>query len=77
MRQTAFHPARRRWPVLGVALGALLVAACSETPKLPGVPPADEEIGRPLSSVRSGAPLRNADVAGRPQAEQARRALGA
>ncbi|WP_432760348.1 hypothetical protein, partial [Pseudomonas aeruginosa] len=24
MRQSAFHHARRRWPVLGVALGALL-----------------------------------------------------
>ncbi|EQC0148935.1 hypothetical protein ACY0MC_006311, partial [Pseudomonas aeruginosa] len=35
MRQSAFHHARRRWPVLGVALGALLVAACSETPKVP------------------------------------------
>ncbi|WP_439899480.1 hypothetical protein, partial [Pseudomonas aeruginosa] len=23
MRQSAFHHARRRWPVLGVALGAL------------------------------------------------------
>ncbi|MBM2516173.1 hypothetical protein JQS64_07395 [Pseudomonas aeruginosa] len=55
MRQSAFHHARRRWPVLGVALGALLVAACSETPKVPGVPPADEEVGRPLSSV---APVR-------------------
>ncbi|MFO6042340.1 hypothetical protein, partial [Pseudomonas aeruginosa] len=54
MRQSAFHHARRRWPVLGVALGALLVAACSETPKVPGVPPADEEVGRPLGSVRSG-----------------------
>ncbi|MCV4388318.1 type II secretion system protein GspD, partial [Pseudomonas aeruginosa] len=77
MRQSAFHHARRRWPVLGVALGALLVAACSETPKVPGVPPADEEVGRPLSSVRSGAPLRSADVRERPQAEQARRALSA
>ncbi|MFP8932792.1 type II secretion system protein GspD, partial [Pseudomonas aeruginosa] len=77
MRQSAFHHARRRWPVLGVALGALLVAACSETPKVPGVPPADEEVGRPLSSVRSGSPLRSADVRQRPQAEQARRALRA